>query len=460
MIPGGKVGRRRRQSGPRMIECPAMKTLRVLLAAAALAGIFAPVHAQDAATDLLGRINGLRGSLGLPGYTLNGALSAAAANQAQWMASTGQISHTQADGSTPSSRAAAAGYGGSWVSENIYMGSSAGVVDAWTFWMNSPIHYRGMTNPNYQEIGIASASGNRGRAFVLVFGRVGGTAYVAPRNSSGGENGAASAPPSFVVGLDAFGNIMHEVQPEQTIGDILLTYGYTWEDLPEFLSLNTKTDADIRRLQIGEIVLVPPYGGTYTPTPYPEGWPTNTPEPEDFVATAIAEAAAIATSDALQPSATPSLTLAANDSSTPPAADAPDEPPVAPTTDEQAGARGTRPRVATSAAVPSIISGGPSPTAAVEQPAEAVTATSRPPSATPDVPPTATPTLDELSVVQTQFAPTVVADLGRPAQQQQFEDVIAVTPPGESPWLLVGIVLQVAVILVSGYLFVRGGRRR
>jgi len=64
---------------------------------------------------------------------------------------------------------------------------------------------------------------------------------------------------------------MHEVQPEQTIGDILLIYGYTWEDLQDFLTLNHKTQDDIRGLKIGEVVLVPPYDGTYTPTPLPEG---------------------------------------------------------------------------------------------------------------------------------------------------------------------------------------------
>ena len=295
-----------------------MKMLRILTLAVMFAGLVVSTQAQDAVSDLLGRINGLRGSLGLPGYTLNGSLSAAALNQAQYMANTGQISHTQSDGSTPRSRASAAGYTGAWVSENIYAGTSAGVIDAWTFWLNSPIHYRGMTNPNYQEIGIASASSSWGRSFVLVFGSPGGAPYVAPANTSGGGSGSASsAPPSFVVGLDNHGNIMHEVQPEQTIGDILLTYGYTWEDLPEFLLLNSKTDADIRRLQIGEIVLVPPYAGTYTPTPYPEGWPTNTPEPDDFVATAIAEAAAEATAAALKPSATSSPTSLPIDSPTP-----------------------------------------------------------------------------------------------------------------------------------------------
>ncbi len=57
------------------------------------------LQAQDGAGDLLGRINGLRASLGLPAYRLNGALGAAAQSQAQWMADTGSISHVRSDGS-------------------------------------------------------------------------------------------------------------------------------------------------------------------------------------------------------------------------------------------------------------------------------------------------------------------------------------------------------------------------
>lgn len=462
-----------------MIECAAMKLLRILVLAALLGGSVATTQAQDAVSDLLGRINGLRASLGLPGYTLNSALSAAAANQAQWMASTGQISHTQADGSTPSSRAAAAGYGGSWVSENIYAGTNAGVGDAWVFWLNSPIHYRGMTNASYQEIGIAAASSDWGRAYVLVFGRVGGTPIVVPRpNGDGSGSSAASAPPSFVVGLDNFGNIMHEVQPEQTIGDVLLSYGYTWEDLPEFLTLNHKTDADIRRLQIGEIVLVPPYGGTYTPTPYPEGWPTNTPEPEDFVATAIAEAAAEATAVAL----TPMVEIVPTE--TP--AESPDEAvteQLAEGSTPETEGRQSSGRIATSAAVPSFLSGGatPTPDAGNVTMLEGVTLTPPPistegvtavESVTPEqsvtptegVTLTPTQTLDDVSALETQFAPTpdsgatVIADLNQPPAQ--FEDVIAVTPPGESPWLFVAIVLQITIIVGAGYMYVRGGKRR
>ena len=88
-------------------------------------------------------------------------------------------------------------------------------------------------------------------------------------------------------GLDAVGNIMHEVQPGDTLGDILLIYGYTWDVLPYLQQINNI--ADVRDLEIGAIILVPPQAGTYTPTP---GDPTPgatatpdypTPYPEDPV---------------------------------------------------------------------------------------------------------------------------------------------------------------------------------
>lgn len=416
------VGKASETRPTRRDKMPRMKSLRIFILALALSGLVFGSNAQDPVSDLLGRINSLRGSLGLEGYTLNGALSAAAMNQAQWMASTGQISHTQTDGSTPSSRAAAAGYAGSWVSENIYAGTNAGVNSAWTFWMNSAIHYRGMTNPNYQEIGIAAASGSWGRAYVLVFGRVGGTTYTVPNRS--GNSSAASAPPSFVVGLDNFGNIMHEVQPEQTIGDILLTYGYTWDDMQEFLMLNEKSYDDIRSLQIGEIVLVPPYEGTYTPTPYPEGWPTNTPEADDFVATAIAGAAARATEGAANPSPTvtpsPTPTNGVQTSPTP-------EPTA------QTGVV----KVATSAELPAFLVSTQAPTQTnTPESAAALSTTSTP-------------------------AMTIVASLNASSESAaSIQDVVAVSPQGESPWLIIALVAQSAIIFGAAVMFIRNMRKK
>lgn len=247
------------------------------------------VSGQDVSGELLGRINALRAELGLTPYRTSGALTTAALNHAQWMANTGQVSHSQPDGSRPRDRAQAAGYASAWVSENIYLGYGGSVEAAWAFWRNSPVHYAGLTSPNYEDIGIARAINGQNHAFVLVFGNPTGgsgvTVSVAQgtsARSSGGapRQGAVPGLPPFVVGVDGVGNIMHEIQPGDTLGDIAFTYGYTWTDIPDLLALNGMTQSDIRELSIGSIFLVPPYDGTYTPTPAPAtATPTITPTP-------------------------------------------------------------------------------------------------------------------------------------------------------------------------------------
>jgi hypothetical protein len=240
-----------------------------------VAGLLVPAFAHAQSGDLLARVNALRASVGRPPYALNGTLSAAAQDQAQWMASTGSVSHTRPDGSGPRSRAAAYGYPSAQVSENIYAGTNASADSAWNFWVNSGIHYAGLVNPNYNEIGVGVASSGWGTAFVLVFGNSGGPSLAAV-SASGSGGGGASGPPSYVVGADEFGNIMHEVQPGDTLGDIALIYGYTWDDLPAMMALNEITD--VRDLDVGSVFLVPPRSGTFTPTPSTPT-PTYTPSP-------------------------------------------------------------------------------------------------------------------------------------------------------------------------------------
>ncbi|MFP4323497.1 MAG: CAP domain-containing protein, partial [Anaerolineales bacterium] len=84
-----------------------------------------PASAQADQDWLLQNINALRANLGLHQYAPNSALYAAAQAHADWMAATGTISHTGANDSSPGARAAAFGYGGSMVSENIYGGVNA-----------------------------------------------------------------------------------------------------------------------------------------------------------------------------------------------------------------------------------------------------------------------------------------------------------------------------------------------
>ncbi len=242
--------------------------------------------AQDEAGDIVGRMNALRSGKGLPAYSVNGSLTAAAQSQAQWLVDNGcAVAHTHPDGSNPRSRARAAGYGSDAVGENIYCGGMAKTDNAWTFWMNSGIHYAGLVNTRYKEVGVAVGHGAAGTSFVIVFGDPGGPEYVPPAAVGGSgksSGGAPQAPPSYVVGVDAHGNIEHQIQSGDTLGQIALIYGYTWNDIPRMLALNGMTEADYRKLKEGEIFLVPPKAGTFTPTP---GDPVANASPDPALAT-------------------------------------------------------------------------------------------------------------------------------------------------------------------------------
>jgi hypothetical protein len=258
-----------------------MRTL-ALIALALMLGVSRAL-AQDGAGDLLGRINALRASLGRAGCSVHPALTAAAQSQAQWIVETGRVSHTRPDGSGVRTRAANAGYPSQQVTENIYGGSNATVSDAWAFWVNSGVHYNSMVSPDYNEIGIGIARSAWGTAFVVVFGSQSGgwsapPAAAAPSGGSGRSAPANNAPPSFVLGLDARGNIRHRVQPGDTLGDIALIYGYGWSDIPALMALNNMTD--VRDLVVGSEFLVPPKNGTFTPTVDPNTpTPSHTPSP-------------------------------------------------------------------------------------------------------------------------------------------------------------------------------------
>jgi hypothetical protein len=286
-----------------------------------LFGAISTSMAQDVTSDLLGRINNLRASLGLSPYSLNGALSVAANAHARWMTDNNAVSHTQYDGSTPRDRAQAAGYSSQWVSENIYMGGIATVDNAWNFWINSAVHYAGLTNIHYNDIGIGTATGVGGQAFVLVFGNSTGawqsaSPSVANNNSSGTGSAQNAPPPLPIVGVDAVGNIMYEVQAGDDLGTIALLFGYTWDDIPAMLALNEMSEDDMRTLKVGSVFLVPPASGTYTPTPLPTQDPliptttaTFTPEPPTNTPTVTFTSTALPPAVYVRPSETPTMPL-------------------------------------------------------------------------------------------------------------------------------------------------------
>lgn len=101
-------------------------------------------------------INDYRAEKGLGPLAMSPTLTSAARGHSQDMATKNYFDHNGLDGSTFSSRIAAAGYPGGTTAENIFAGSDK-ATGAMESWKNSPPHNANMLNPAYNAIGIGRA---------------------------------------------------------------------------------------------------------------------------------------------------------------------------------------------------------------------------------------------------------------------------------------------------------------
>lgn len=129
-----------------------------------------PTNPAVDVNDMYNKINALRQSRGQSALVINDALIRAAQEQADYISNTGIYAHVHVDGSSPESRALAAGYQTTeWCcSENTHrtqVGKSA-----WEFWNYSSSHYHNMINPKWTEIGIATSNISEWTGWVMVFG--------------------------------------------------------------------------------------------------------------------------------------------------------------------------------------------------------------------------------------------------------------------------------------------------
>lgn len=117
---------------------------------------------------MLDRHNATRTSLGLGTFSFESRLSSIAQSHAEWMLSTGNLSHNDGDGHNVGDRATAAGYNWTTIGENIaYAGSGS---TAYTLWLGSSGHYANITNASFTECGIGLAEAGGVQYWCVVFG--------------------------------------------------------------------------------------------------------------------------------------------------------------------------------------------------------------------------------------------------------------------------------------------------
>lgn len=232
-------------------------------------GYTAPVEAQSA-DQIVSQVNTFRASLGLPPFTYNPQLASAAQQQAQYIADTNRYTHTGYGGSTPQSRANAAGYNGS-ATENIVGGSNMTPRQGLIWWQNSSVHYATITSPNYTEIGGGFARGvSEQNIYAIVVGRPSN----APPSTSSRSNISTVAPPPiraprFIMAApNEDGSIIHEVKAGQALWTIAAYYEV---EIPYLLRINNLREGDF--VNPGDEITVRLADGVPTPTPLPSPTP-------------------------------------------------------------------------------------------------------------------------------------------------------------------------------------------
>ena len=220
---------------------------------------------QQTAAILQG-VNNLRAGYGLPSQQQNAALAAAAQNQANYLAANNVYTHTGAGGSTPQSRANAAGYNG-YATENVVGGTGLSPEQGIIWWKNSPVHLNSMISNRYTEAGVGYAVGFGQNFYVMVFGAPSGSAPAAnPAGGNGGGETAVIAVAPIILSESADdGSVIHTVGDGQTIWAIAARYEV---DIADIYLFNNMDENDFLRPG-DELIIRLAEGASPPPTPTP-----------------------------------------------------------------------------------------------------------------------------------------------------------------------------------------------
>jgi uncharacterized protein YkwD len=236
-------------------------------------------------SDLVNAVNALRASYGLPPYTANPILMAAAQGHADYMAVTGDVSHTGVGGSTVTQRLLSLGYPlagdlslGGFRSENITSGSEGmSAQQAVERWSGDTLHLTTMISPDLTEIG-AGVTVHNGRVYYVIdcaratdsgLPQVVSTpmpGIAAPEGPTLPPGVSAIIIPVVVGTPNAAGDVIHEVKAGQTLWQIAISYETKIDDIKR---LNNLFDNEIfpgMRLLVRKSVFLSPTVPVESPT--------------------------------------------------------------------------------------------------------------------------------------------------------------------------------------------------
>lgn len=238
--------------------------------------------------ELIQAVNELRASYGLAALASHPILMQTAQAQADYMAATGNVTHTRPNGMTYTQQLLSLGFPlagdlslGGFRAENILYSSGylewSGVPPAW----QDADHMNTMLSQNYTHIGVGISQANGSYYYAVDAaastsnGQMQDTAQDVLSGSSG-TSGEAAGVSQFMVPItintpDANGNVFHKVEYGQSLWSIAIAYGTTIKNIQALNNLGE----DLTIYQ-GQNLLVL-QGVAQQPTIFPTI--TNTAEP-------------------------------------------------------------------------------------------------------------------------------------------------------------------------------------
>ena len=128
---------------------------------------------QSNVNDVVTAVNSYRAKNGLPPYNVNAQLTQAAQSHSEDMACNHLFVHAGSNGSTPTSRVAAAGYSASNVTENVYGSfpplTGQGAVSWWATDQTDPNHNLNLISTKFKDIGVGYSFFNNYGYYVVDF---------------------------------------------------------------------------------------------------------------------------------------------------------------------------------------------------------------------------------------------------------------------------------------------------
>lgn len=242
-----------------------------------------PFSANPAAADLIEAVNALRESNGLDPYRKNPILTEIAQRHADYVASTGVLTHFDAAAKRPYQRALDAGYEvagnlstGGYFAEAIYSGRDASFEEVVSAWQENSSDANAILFPGYQDVGVGIAAADGITYYILNAGSENVPVTGTPSQAvATGTMGTGTALVGVVNTPQANGEIFHIVQKDEALWSIALAYDTTIEELKRLNNLASDAIFEGQRLLIRRAATETPTA-TAAPVTATLGIPTST----------------------------------------------------------------------------------------------------------------------------------------------------------------------------------------